>query len=200
VMLRRFEGVDRQRLLENLMRFLEAVIPTAEEAGIRMAIHPDDPPRSLLGLPRIVGGAADIKAILDAVGSRSNGLTLCTGSLGAGQNDLAAIARAFADRIHFVHLRNVTKDEDGSFMEAEHLGGDVDMVAVVTVLLEEQARRKAAGDPHWRIPFRPDHGHELIYDVGRPTHPGYPVIGRLKGLAEVRGVMTAVASIRGLPT
>jgi mannonate dehydratase len=200
VMLRRFEGVDRQRLLQNLVRFLEAVIPTAEEAGIRMAIHPDDPPRSLLGLPRIVGGAADIQAILDAVPSRSNGLTLCTGSLGAGQNDLAAIARAFADRIHFVHLRNVTKDEDGSFMEAEHLGGDVDMVAVVTVLLEEQARRKAAGDPHWRIPFRPDHGHELIYDVGRPTHPGYPVIGRLKGLAEVRGVMTAVASIRGLPT
>jgi mannonate dehydratase len=109
------------------------------------------------------------------------------------------MARRFADRIHFAHLRNVAKEPDGSFMEADHLGGDTDMVAVVTTLLEEQQRRRDAGDAHWRIPFRPDHGHELLDDVGKPTHPGYPAIGRLKGLAEIRGVMTAVSAIKGLP-
>ncbi|MET0530991.1 MAG: mannonate dehydratase, partial [Microvirga sp.] len=132
--------------------------------------------------------------------SPSNGLTLCSGSLGANpKNDVPGIARRFADRIWFAHLRNVAKDPDGSFMEADHLGGDTDMVAVVSILLEEQKRRKDAGDSKWRIPFRPDHGHELLDDVGKPTHPGYPAIGRLKGLAEIRGVMTAVSSLRGLP-
>lgn len=200
-MLKRFDGIGREELFRNFVRFLEAVIPTAEEVGVRLAVHPDDPPRPLLGLPRIVSSEADIAAILSAVDSPANGLTLCTGSLGARPgNDLPAIARRFAGRINFVHLRNVAKEPDGSFMESEHLGGDVDMVAVVTALLEEQDRRKRAGDPRWRLPFRPDHGHELIYDHGRPTHPGYPVIGRLKGLAEIRGVMTAVAALRGLPT
>lgn len=201
VMLRRFADIGRGQLLNNLARFLQNVVPAAEEAGVRLAIHPDDPPRPLLGLPRIVGSAADIVAILGAFESPANGLTLCTGSLGAGAgNDVPALARRFAGRIHFAHLRNVTKEPDGSFMESEHLGGDVDMVAVVTTLLEEQTRRKRVGDPDWRIPFRPDHGHELIYDHGRPTHPGYPAIGRLKGLAEIRGVMTAVAAMKMLAT
>lgn len=199
-MLDRYRGIDRETLRGNLARFLKAVIPTAEEVGIRMAIHPDDPPRSLLGLPRVVASAEDLAFIVEAAPSPANGITLCSGSLGAGaHNDVPAIARRFAAHIHFAHLRNVAKESDGSFMEADHLGGDTDMVALVTVLLEEQARRKAAGDPRWRIPMRPDHGHELLDDVGKRTHPGYPAIGRLKGLAELRGVMTAVSALRQLP-
>lgn len=197
----RFKGMDAAGLRETLARFLREVIPTAEEVGIRMTIHPDDPPRPLLGLPRIVSTEDDLAFLLDAVDSEANGLCFCTGSLGAGvTNDVPAMAKRFADRINFVHLRNVAKEPDGSFMEAEHLGGDVDMVSVVTTLLEEQKRRKDAGDERWRLPFRPDHGHDLLDDVGKTTHhPGYPAIGRLKGLAEIRGVMTAVASLRGLP-
>jgi mannonate dehydratase len=198
--LARFRDVTREKLRHNLGRFLAEVIPTAEEVGIRMAIHPDDPPRSLLGLPRIVSTEEDIAATLALYDSEANGLTLCTGSLGAHpNNDLARMARRFAPRIHFAHLRNVAKEADGSFMEADHLGGDVDMVAVVTVLLEEQKRRRDDGALDWRIPFRPDHGHELLDDVGKPTHPGYPAIGRLRGLAEIRGVMTAVAALKALP-
>ena len=192
--------MTHERLRENLARFLRAVIPVAEEVGVRMAIHPDDPPRSLMGLPRIVSNADDLAFIIGAVDSMANGITLCSGSLGAGaSNDVPAIARRFAERIHFAHLRNVRKEPDGSFMEADHLGGDTDMVALVQVLLEEQGRRKQSGDPDWRIPMRPDHGHELLDDVGKPTHPGYPAIGRLKGLAELRGVMLAIARSRGLP-
>ncbi len=199
-MLARYAGVDRDRLRQNLARFLEEVVPTAEKAGVRLAIHPDDPPRPLLGLPRICSSAEDIAFIVGAVPSSSNGLTLCTGSLGAGPaNDLPAIARQFADKIHFVHLRNVAKDPDGSFMEADHLSGDTDMVAVMRIVLEEQKRRRDAGAPDWRLPFRPDHGHELLDDVGKPTHPGYPAIGRMRGLAELRGVMTALAHQHGLP-
>ena len=199
-MLDRYSGIDAAALRENLARFLQEVIPTAEEVGIRMCIHPDDPPRPLMGLPRIVSNADDLAFILDAVPSQANGVTLCSGSLGANPaNDVPAIARRFADRIWFAHLRNVAKDPDGSFMEADHLGGDTDMVALVTVLLEEQKRRKDAGEEHWRIPMRPDHGHELLDDVGKPTHPGYPAIGRLRGLAELRGVMQAVSALRGLP-
>jgi mannonate dehydratase len=198
-MLDRYREVDAQRLRENLARFLREVIPVAEEVGVRMAIHPDDPPRPLMGLPRIVSNAEDLAYIVGAVDSPSNGITLCTGSLGAGpMNDVPAIAERFAGKIHFAHLRNVAKEPDGSFMEADHLGGDTDMVSVLTTLLEEQQRRKDAGIPDWRIPMRPDHGHELLDDVGKPTHPGYPAIGRLKGLAELRGVMTAVSSMRGL--
>jgi mannonate dehydratase len=199
-MLERYRAVDARRLRDNLARFLREVIPVAEEVGVRMGIHPDDPPRPLMGLPRIVSNAEDLAFIVGAVDSPSNGITLCSGSLGAGvSNDVPAIARRFAGRIHFAHLRNVAKEPDGSFMEADHLGGDTDMVALVVALLEEQQRRKAAGDPDWRIPMRPDHGHELLDDVGKPTHPGSPAIGRLKGLAELRGVMTAVAALRGLP-
>ena len=144
-----------------------AVVPTAEEVGIRMCIHPDDPPRPTFGLPRIVGSVDDLAFILGACESDASGITFCTGSLGAGAaNDVPAMARRFAGKIQFAHLRNVTKEPDGSFMEAEHLGGDVDMVAVVTTLLEEQDRRRDAGNPSWRIPFRPDHGHELLDDVG----------------------------------
>jgi len=199
-MLDRYEGIDATALRENLARFLREVVPVAEEVGIRMCIHPDDPPRSLMGLPRIVSNADDLAFIVDAVASPANGITFCSGSLGAGpSNDVPGIARRFADRIWFAHLRNVAKEPDGSFMEADHLGGDTDMVAVVTALLEEQKRRKDSGDTRWRIPMRPDHGHELLDDVGKPTHPGYPAIGRLKGLAELRGVMTAASSLRGLP-
>jgi len=199
-MLERYREVTPERLRENLRRFLEEVIPTAEEVGIRMAIHPDDPPRPLLGLPRIVSTEEDVAFVLACVDSPANGLTFCTGSLGAGAgNDPPAIARRFADRIHFAHLRNVAKEPDGSFVEAEHLGGDTDMVAAVRALLEEQKRRRDAGDPHWRIPMRPDHGHELLDDRGKPTVPGYPVIGRLKGLAELRGVMQATSRLLDLP-
>jgi mannonate dehydratase len=199
-MLARYRGIDHVRLRENLAHFLREIIPTAEEVGIRMAIHPDDPPRPLLGLPRICSNAEDIAFILDTVPSPSNGLTFCTGSLGAGYaNDLPAMARRFAPHILFAHLRNVAKEEDGSFMEADHLGGDNDMVGVVKVLLSEQKRRRDAGEANWRIPFRPDHGHELLDDVGKATHPGYPAIGRMRGLAEIRGVMTALAAEHGFP-
>jgi mannonate dehydratase len=199
-MLDRYADITREGLRENLARFLREVVPVAEEVGVRIAIHPDDPPRSLLGLPRIVSDADDLDFITRAVNSTSNGITLCTGSLGAGPtNDLPAITARFANRIHFVHLRNVAKEPDGSFMEADHLGGDVDMIAVVATLLREQARRRDAGDADWRLPFRPDHGHELLDDANRKTHPGYPLIGRLRGLAELRGVMTALAAVHRLP-
>jgi mannonate dehydratase len=199
-MLDRYREIDKPRLRENLARFLREVIPVAEEAGIRMCIHPDDPPRPLMGLPRIVSNEDDLAFIVGAIESPANGITLCSGSLGAGPaNDVPAIARRFAKHIYFAHLRNVAKEPDGSFMEADHLGGDTDMVAVVTALLEEQKRRKDSGDPKWRIPMRPDHGHELLDDVGKKTHPGYPAIGRLKGLAELRGVMTTVSSLKNLP-
>jgi mannonate dehydratase len=195
-----YAGITADDLRRNFATFLKEIIPTAEEVGVRMGVHPDDPPRPIFGLPRVVSNEDDLAFIVGAVDSVANGLTLCTGSLGAGPtNDLPRIARRFAHRIQFVHLRNVTKEPDGSFMEAEHLGGDVDMVAVVTAILEEQKRRKDENDPRWRIPFRPDHGHELLTDVGRKTHPGYPLVGRLRGLAEVRGVMTAVSSLRNLP-
>jgi mannonate dehydratase len=199
-MLDRYRDVSPARLRDNLARFLREVIPVAEEVGMRMAIHPDDPPRPLLGLPRIVSNAEDLAFIVGSIDSPANGITLCSGSLGAGpRNDVVAIARTFAQKIHFAHLRNVAKEEDGSFMEADHLGGDTDMVALVEVLLQEQKRRMDSGDPRWRIPMRPDHGHELLDDVGKPTHPGYPAIGRLKGLAELRGVMLATSKLRGLP-
>jgi mannonate dehydratase len=199
-MLERYAGIDRAALRQNLKRFLKEVVPTAAEAGVRLCIHPDDPPRPMFGLPRIVSSSDDLDSIVDAVDDTANGITLCTGSLGAGAgNDLPAIALRFAPRIHFVHLRNVTKEPDGSFIEAEHLGGDVDMVEVIRPLLHEQARRRSAGDPNWRLPFRPDHGHQLLEDARRATHPGYPLYGRMRGLAELRGVMTAVASIERLP-
>ncbi|MDE0591528.1 mannonate dehydratase [Halocynthiibacter sp. C4] len=193
--LKSYEGIGRAELRENYRRFLEEIIPAAEELGIRMCVHPDDPPRDILGLPRIVSDGDDIAWILGAVESAANGLTLCSGSLGANPaNDVPAIARQFADRIHFAHLRNVAKDPDGSFEEAAHLGGDTDMVALVRVLLEEEARRRDAGRADHTIPFRPDHGHELLTDIGAGAIPGYPMIGRLRGLAELRGIIAALTS------
>jgi mannonate dehydratase len=193
-MLERYSGMSADDLRANLKRFLEAVIPTAQEVGVNMCIHPDDPPRPLFGLPRIVSTEADIAVVMAMVDMQANGLTLCSGSLGAHpDNDVPGIARRFADRIWFAHLRNVAKDPDGSFMEAEHLGGDTDMVELIQALLTEESRRKAAGRAAWEIPMRPDHGHEILDDIGKPSHPGYPAIGRLRGLAELRGVMAALA-------
>jgi mannonate dehydratase len=188
-----FAGLDRAALRQNHKRFLEEVVPTAEELGLKLAVHPDDPPRNLLGLPRIVSDADDIDWILSAVDSPANGLTLCSGSLGANpKNDVPAIAERFAGKIHFAHLRNVSKDPDGSFEEAAHLTGDTDMPALVAVLLREEKRRRDAGRDDAEIVFRPDHGHELLDDTARAAHPGYPLIGRLRGLAELRGVIAGL--------
>jgi mannonate dehydratase len=199
-MLARYDGMDRDTLRRNYVRFLHEIIPTAEEVGIRMCVHPDDPPRPMFGLPRIVSNADDLAFLIEAVPSPANGITFCTGSLGAGvDNNVEAMAERFSRHVHFAHLRNVAKEPDGSFVEAEHLSGDTNMVAVVRTLMREQARRKAAGDASWRIPFRPDHGHELLDDTNRKTHPGYPLIGRMRGLAEIRGVMAAVSRLETLP-
>ncbi|MDR7125482.1 mannonate dehydratase [Pseudotabrizicola sp. 4114] len=182
-----YDGLDRAALHSNYKRFLDEVIPAAEDLGMTFGVHPDDPPRDILGLPRIVSNAEDIDFILNAVDSPANGLTFCTGSLGANPaSDLPAMARRFAPRVHFAHLRNVRKDPDGSFEEAAHLEGDTDMVAVIAALLAEGA---ASGRV---IPFRPDHGHELLDDAARGTHPGYPLVGRLRGLAELRGVIAGL--------
>ncbi|MGX9966798.1 mannonate dehydratase [Roseomonas sp. F4] len=192
-MLASYAGIDAAALKANLTRFLTEVVPAAEEAGITLCIHPDDPPRPILGLPRIVSTHRDLADVVAAVPSPANGITFCTGSLGAGlDNDLPAMARALAPHVAFLHLRNVRKEADGSFHEAEHLDGDVDMPAVLDAFLAEESRRKAEGRADASIPFRPDHGHLLLSDVGRPTHPGYPLIGRLRGLAELRGVIAGL--------
>ena len=192
-MLARYDGIDEDGLRGNLARFLEAVIPVAEEVGARMAIHPDDPPFPALGLPRIVSTEAQIEKILRlAGGSAASGLCFCTGSLSArADNDLPAMARKFAPRIHAAHLRSTQREAGGSFYEADHLAGSVDMAAVMRVLLDEQDRRRAEGRADWRLPFRPDHGHVMMDDLGKPpgVTPGYSCIGRMKGLAELRGLM-----------
>jgi mannonate dehydratase len=181
---------------DNLVAFLREIVPVAEEAGVKMAIHPDDPPFPIFGLPRVVSSADDAAALLAGCPSPSNGLTLCTGSYGAGrQNDLVAMARLFATDIHFAHLRNVTKEPDGSFHEAEHLEGDTDMVKVVGALMAEERRRKAEGRLDWEIPMRPDHGHAIVDDIGKKVNPGYSCIGRLKGLAELRGIMRTIDTL-----
>jgi mannonate dehydratase len=186
-MLATYAGIDAAALKANLARFLREVVPAAEEAGIAMCMHPDDPPRPILGLPRIVSNRQDLADLVAMVPSPANGITFCTGSLGAGTgNDLPAMAREFAPHVAFLHLRNVTKEPDGSFHEADHLGGDVDMPAVIAAFLAEEKRRGAT------IPFRPDHGHVLLSDAGRKTHPGYTLIGRLRGLAELRGVIAGL--------
>lgn len=190
----KYKDIDHASLRANYSRFLHEVIPTAAELGIRLCVHPDDPPRDILGLPRIVSNRSDIAWIMDEVDELANGLTLCSGSLGANpDNDVAQIATEFATRIHFAHLRNVTKDDDGSFQEAAHLDGDVDMVAVVKTLMHEEKHRQNNGRDDHEIVFRPDHGHELLSDIGRGTHPGYPLIGRMRGLAELRGIVHALA-------
>lgn len=189
-----YEGIDRAVLRQNYKRFLDEVVPTAEELGMRLCVHPDDPPRDILGLPRIVSNGDDLEWVLAAHDSPANGITLCSGSLGANPiNDVPAIAARVADRIHFAHLRNVAKDPDGSFEEAAHLTGDTDMVALVRVLLDEQIRRRDAGRDDHTIAFRPDHGHHMLSDHARALIPGYPLIGRLRGLAELRGVISALS-------
>jgi mannonate dehydratase len=183
-----FNDVSEADMQRSLAAFLREVVPVAEEVGVRLAIHPDDPPFSLFGLPRVVSTADDVRNVLRAVDSPANGITMCTGSFGArADNDVVAMTAEFGPRINFAHLRNVTKEPDGSFYEAEHLDGDTDMVAVIELILREEKREERQA-----IPMRPDHGHLLADDIGRRTNPGYSYIGRLKGLAELRGVMRAV--------
>ena len=192
VMLARYEGMGDAGLMANLSRFLQAVIPTAEEAGLRMAIHPDDPPFPVLGLPRIVSQAADIEAIFQMAESPANGLCFCTGSFSArADNDLPTMVKKFAPRIHAVHLRSTQRLSDGSFYEADHLAGSVDMPAVVRAMLDEQDRRRSESRADWQLPFRPDHGHTMMDDLLKPAGitPGYSCIGRMRGLSEVRGLM-----------
>jgi mannonate dehydratase len=188
-----YSELSRETFRDNLIFFLREIVPVAEEVGVRMAIHPDDPPFPIFGLPRVVSSAEDARAIIAGCPSPSNGLTLCTGSYGAGRhNDLVAMAKEFAPNIHFAHLRNVTHEPGGSFHEAEHLDGDTDMVAVVQALMTEERRRKAEGGADWQMPMRPDHGHLIVDDIGKTVNPGYSCIGRLKGLAELRGVMRTI--------
>jgi len=192
-----YDGVTAEALHDNLARFLREIVPVAEEAGIRLCIHPDDPAFSLYGLPRIVSTPQDVRRILAAVDSPANGITFCTGSYGTrAENDLPAMVREFGPRIHFAHLRNVQREADGSFYEADHLGGSSDLPAVILALMEEQERRLQEGRADWRIPLRPDHGHLLADDIGKERiNPGYSLIGRLKGLAEIRGVMQGINTV-----
>lgn len=201
--LARYDGIGAEDLRSNLIDFIREVAPIAEELGVGLAIHPDDPPVPLFGLPRVVSTASDLAALFAAVPSPANGMTLCAGSYGSRpDNDVLGIADRFAERIHFVHLRNVSKEPDGSFNESDHLGGDVDFVALIASLLNEERRRRAAGGygPH-DLPFRPDHGHLLLDDIEKPNaYPGYSAVGRLRGLAELRGIITTLEHARfGLP-
>jgi mannonate dehydratase len=188
--LQEYGDIGPGELREHLHQFIREVIPAAEESGVSMAIHPDDPPRSLLGLPRVVSDAADVEKLLRVADTPSNGITMCTGSFGAGtQNDVADMAQRFAARINFVHLRNVLRNADGDFIEEDHLVGDVDMYAVIRTLLTEQKRRADDGRPDVRLPMRPDHGHLMLPDEQRKgIYPGYSLFGRMRGLAELRGL------------
>jgi len=189
-MLGTYKGIDADQLRSHLVQFLEEIIPLAEKLGIRMCIHPDDPPFTLLGLPRIMSTQSDYQFIFDQVPPRSNGITFCTGSLGVrADNDLPAIFEAFADRVHFLHLRSTKRDAAGNFYEADHLTGDVDMFEIITRVIREQRRRVAENREDASIPMRPDHGHQMLDDIEKPKiNPGYSAIGRLKGLAELRGL------------
>ena len=197
LLLETYSGITPQRLRANLVDFLSEVAPVAQELGVRMCCHPDDPPFSLLGLPRVMSTSDDYGAVLDAVDLPANGATLCTGSLGVAQSfDGPAFVQRHGPRIHFAHLRN-TKRIIGSlpdmpdFFEAAHLEGDTDMIGTVHALMAEQKRRRAEGRVDWQIPMRPDHGQELLSDLGGDSTPGYPLIGRMRGLAELRGVMAS---------
>lgn len=191
--LKRYADTDAAALKANMAYFLQAIIPDAEKLGIKMCVHPDDPPFPIFGLPRIVSTEKDLNDVVNAAPSASNGITFCTGSLGArGDNDLRGIVERLGQHFHFLHLRNVKREADGSFYEDNHLEGSTDMYAVMKALVLEQKKRQEAGRDDVAIPMRPDHGHKLLDDFNYSTFPGYSVIGRLKGLAELRGLELGV--------
>jgi mannonate dehydratase len=188
-----YSQIGPKELKENLLTFIKAITPTAEQSGVYLTIHPDDPPFSLFGLPRVVSTLNDAQDIVNAYNSPHNGICFCTGSFGVrADNDLPAMAETLGNRINFIHLRSTKRDAQGNFYEADHLDGDVDMYAVMEALLKEQFRRKKSGEPHHRMPMRPDHGHQMLDDLSKKTNPGYSAIGRLRGLAELRGLMYAL--------
>lgn len=191
-LLARYEGIDAEALRANFAHFLKEVVPTAQEAGIRMAVHPDDPPYPLLGLPRIVSTAQDVETIFGMVDQQANGLCFCTGSFSVrADNDLPEMFRRFGSRVHALHLRSTHREPEGGFYEADHLRGSVDMPAIASAVLGEQDRRREEGRQDWRLPLRPDHGHTIMDDLAKPPppNPGYSGIGRMRGLAELRGLM-----------
>ena len=192
-LLETYRHIDRNKLRQHLSLFLQEVVPVAERWGVNLCIHPDDPPFAVLGLPRIVSSAEDLEWICRQVNSTANGITFCTGSLSVNrQNNLAKMVETLAPRIHFAHLRNNRFLGNRVFHEYGHLEGDVDMYPIVKALLQEQLRRKATGRKDFRLPFRPDHGVKMLDDFHRESHPGYPLIGRLKGLSELAGMQAAI--------
>ena len=192
-----YKDVAVEDLRANLIAFVREIAAVAEEEGVRLAIHPDDPAFPIFGLPRVMSTAEDVRKLFAAVPSHANGMTLCAGSFGSNpQNDVVAMANEFGPRVHFAHLRNVKREPDGSFFEADHLAGETDMVRLVAALMAEEDRRRAEGRADAEIPMRPDHGHLLGDDGKKRVNPGYSFIGRLKGLAELRGVMQTVEAFR----